>query len=225
MHLLWPPPRGGPSSDDALSLITAPANEHAALKEFMSAFLTAHHLAAGDQVDNLSTSFAASLADWMDGGEPDFGQPALAKAIALRSRKASGVGITGSPLTNNYNNRPKRGRRLQALGPLLAGCQQQRYYAVCGFLPPSAPPPPSPPPPPPSPPPSPVAPVPTGSAVVSVPTVAVELVVAGMVSDFTETRKASIKQVFADDAGVTLDKVGLEVRFAPAAACNRAVAV
>ena len=68
----------GPSSDDALSLITAPANEHAALKEFMSAFLTAHHLAAGDQVDNLSTSFAASLADWMDGGEPDFGQPALA---------------------------------------------------------------------------------------------------------------------------------------------------
>ena len=107
----------GPSSDDALSLITAPENEHAALKEFMSAFLTAHHLAAGDQVDNLSTSFAASLADWMDGGEPDFGQPALAKAIALRSRKAAGVGITGSPLTNNYNNRPKRGRRLQALGP------------------------------------------------------------------------------------------------------------
>ena len=41
-----------------------------------------------------------------------------------------------------------------------------------------------------------------------------ELVVAGSVSDFDEDRKTSIKQVFADDAGVAIEFVALTVRAA-----------
>ena len=65
---------------DPLALPASAVDEQAKLKEMVSAFLTAHQaqLAAGDQLENLSTSFAANLAEWMDGGEPDFGQPALA---------------------------------------------------------------------------------------------------------------------------------------------------
>ena len=56
--------------------------------------------------------------------------------------------------------------------------------------------------------------MPVGSVVVTVPTVAVELVVAGSVSDFTDERKTTIKQAFAAQAGVTVDKVEVDVRAA-----------
>ena len=60
--------------EEPLALTASGGDEHAELREMMSAFLAEHQTdLRPDQVANL----AANLADWM-GGEPDFGQPALA---------------------------------------------------------------------------------------------------------------------------------------------------